>query len=188
LTRKKNPKRNLKARETIMDLGLVILRVVFGLLMIGHGTQKLFGWFRGPGLHTASGFVASRGFAPARFWTVTGSLSETAGGLLFVLGFLSPLGSIAIAAAMLTAIAGFHWPKFWVSEGGYEHALIMLTAAVAVGISGPGVYSVDAAFGTSLPPVATIILAALAAVGVLISVVGAAGRRREAQAASQQAV
>lgn len=43
-----------------MDLGLVILRVVFGLLMIGHGTQKLFGWFRGPGLHGASGFVASR--------------------------------------------------------------------------------------------------------------------------------
>jgi putative oxidoreductase len=168
-----------------MDLGLVILRVVFGLLMIGHGTQKLFGWFRGPGLHGASGFVASRGFAPAGFWTVTGSLSETAGGLLFVLGFLSPLGSIAIAAAMLTAIAGFHWPKFWASEGGYEHPLIMLTAAVAVGISGPGAYSVDAAFGTSLPPVATIIFAALAALGVLIAVVGAAGRRREAQAASQ---
>jgi putative oxidoreductase len=87
---------------------------------------------------------------------------------------------------MLVAIAGFHWPKFWVSEGGYEHALIMLTAAVALGISGPGAYSVDAAFGTSLPPVATIILAPLAALGVLFAVVGAAGRRRQAQAASQQ--
>src|SRR5579864_6720553 len=80
-----------------MDTGLLILRVVFGLLMIGHGTQKLFGWFGGPGPHKAAGFVASRGFAPAMFWTVSGSVSETVGGLFLLLGFLSPLGSIAIA-------------------------------------------------------------------------------------------
>src|SRR5579863_1813141 len=111
-----------------MDLGLLIIRVVFGLLMIGHGTQKLFGWFGGYGLNGSSGFVASRGFAPAKFWTATGSLSES--------------------------VVGFHWPKFWASDGGYEHALAMLTAAVAVGITGPGAYSLDAVLGTAVPPMA----------------------------------
>lgn len=164
-----------------MDLGLLIIRVVFGLIMIGHGTQKLFGWFRGPGLHTASGYVASRGFAPAKFWTFTGSVSEAVGGVLFLLGFLSPLGSIAIAAAMLTAIIGFHWPKFWAMEGGYEHALIMLTAAVAVGIAGPGGYSLDAAWGTAVPQPVTVVAAVLMALGFLVSVVGAANRRRAAE-------
>ncbi len=170
-----------------MDLGLFIIRVVFGLLMIGHGTQKLFGWFGGYGLSGSSGFVASRGFAPAKFWTATGSISEAVGGLLFLLGFLSPLGSIAIAAAMLTAIIGFHWPKFWASDGGYEHPLVMLTAAVGVGLSGPGAYSLDAAYGTSLPQPVTAVVAVLAALGFLVSVVGAASRRRAAGASQKAA-
>lgn len=168
-----------------MDTGLLILRVVFGLVMIGHGTQKLFGWFGGPGPRQASGFVASRGFAPAMFWTLTGSASETAGGLLLLLGFLTPLGSIAIAAAMLTAIVGFHWPKFWAAEGGYEHALTMLTAAVAIGITGPGAYSIDAALGTSLPWPVWSIIGVLAALGFLVGVTTAAGRRRSAAGAPQ---
>lgn len=171
-----------------MNIGLLILRVVFGLLMIGHGTQKLFGWFGGPGPRQASGFVGSRGFAPAIFWTLTGSAFETAGGLLLLLGFLTPLGSIAIGAAMLTAIVGFHWPKFWAAEGGYEHALTMLTAAVAIGFTGPGAYSLDAALGTSLPGPVWSIIAALAAVGFLVGVTTAAGRRRAAASGPQKAV
>jgi putative oxidoreductase len=169
-----------------MDAALLILRVVFGVIMIGHGTQKLFGWFGGPGPRKASGFVASRGFAPAMFWTVTGSASETAGGLFLLLGFLSPLGPIAVSAAMLTAIVGFHWPKFWAAEGGYEHALTMLTVAVAVGIAGPGAYSLDAISGTYLPRTVWMIIAAIAALGFLHSVATAAGRRRVASGAPQK--
>lgn len=168
-----------------MDLGLVIIRVVFGLILIGHGTQKLFGWFSGPGLHNASGFVASRGFSPAKFWTFAGSASEAVGGLLFAFGFLSPLGSIMIATAMLTAIMGFHWPKFWAQDGGLEYPLSMLTTAVALGISGPGAYAVDAALGTALPPTVAAVIAALAALGFLVAVGGAAGRRRAGQSAAQ---
>ncbi|HKX17628.1 MAG TPA: DoxX family protein [bacterium] len=167
-----------------MDLGLLIIRVVFGLIMIGHGTQKLFGWFGGPGLHQASGFVGSRGFSPAKVWTFTGSASESLGGGLLLLGFLSPLGSILIAAAMLTAIAAFHWPKFWAQDGGYEHPLAMLTAAVAVGITGPASYAVDARLGTALPPSVAATIAVLAAIGFVVGVAGAAARRRVAAGAS----
>jgi putative oxidoreductase len=169
-----------------MDLGLLILRLVFGLLMVGHGTQKLFGWFGGPGVRKASGFVHMRGFHPAPMWTVAGALSESVGGALLVLGFLSPLGSIAIAAAMLTAIVGFHWPTFWASDGGYEHALVMLTAAVVVWITGPGAYSIDAAGGTALPAAVAWVIAALAAIGFLVGVIGAAARRRSGAAGAPQ--
>lgn len=170
-----------------MDFGLLIIRVVFGLLMIGHGTQKLFGWFGGPGLHQASGFVGSRGFSPAKAWTFTGSASESLGGALLLLGFLSPLGSILIAAAMLTAIAAFHWPKFWANEGGYEHPLVMLTAAVAVGITGPGSYAVDAQLGSTLPPAIATAIAVLATIGFVVGVSGAAGRRRAASTSLKSA-
>jgi putative oxidoreductase len=169
-----------------MDLSLLILRVVVGVLLIGHGTQKLFGWFGGPGHKRASGFVAARGFSPATVWTATGSLSEAAGGVLFALGLLSPLGSIAIAAAMLTAIVAFHWPKVWGTEGGFEYPLVILTCAIAVGISGPGAYSVDTAFGTSLPTAAATAIAALAALAFLFGVTGAAGRRRATESTSQK--
>jgi putative oxidoreductase len=49
-----------------MDAGLFVGRVVLGLLMAGHGAQKLFGWFGGYGLNGTGGFLESLGFRPGR--------------------------------------------------------------------------------------------------------------------------
>lgn len=170
-----------------MHLGLLILRVVVGVLVIGHGAQKLFGWFGGYGVKGTSGMMASKGFSPAAFWTVLGSLSEFVGGLLLVLGFLNPLGSIAIAAAMLTAIAAFHWPKVWASSGGFEYPLVILTSVIAVGSAGPGAYSLDAVLGTSVPTPVTIVVAALAALGFLTAIITSARTSRSTQGTSGNA-
>ncbi len=51
-----------------MDTGLLIARVVFGLLMAAHGTQKLFGWFGGYGIAGTGGFFESLGFRPGRLF------------------------------------------------------------------------------------------------------------------------
>ena len=164
-----------------MDLALVILRLTVGLLIAGHGAQKLFGLFGGHGLRGTSAFLGSVGYRPAPFWAFLGGLSEFAGGLLFAIGFLSPLGPIAIGAAMLTAITKFHWPKLWNTNGGFEYPLVHLAVAVAVGIAGPGAFSLDAGLGTRLPSGVTTIVVAAAAVGYLWGMIHSARRPAEVQ-------
>lgn len=163
------------------DLALLILRLVSGLLLAGHGAQKLFGWFGGHGLAGTAGWLESLGFRPGRPWALLAGGCEFFGGLFLALGLFSPLGSLLIAAAMLTAIVKAHWPKLWASQGGFELPLTNLAVAAAVGIAGPGAYALDALWGTTLP-------VELARWGLLLVLVGwvvalLASSRRPAQPA-----
>src|SRR3954466_10958396 len=100
---------------------IVILRVVIGLLFFAHGAQKLFGWFGGHGWRGTQGFVTQLGLRPAAFWALMLRLSGLFGGLMLVLGFLTPLGAASIVAGQIVAIAKVHGPKgLWTTSGGYE--------------------------------------------------------------------
>ncbi len=157
----------------LVDLGLLILRLVLGFLFIGHGSQKLFGWFGGPGLKGMTGWLHSMGMRPAWFWALMAALSEFGGGVLLVLGFLSPLGSLGIIAAMLVAINKAHLPKgLWNSNGGYEFPLMNIAAALAIGLAGAGAFSLDAILRFALPePLALIVGLVLVIVGLVTAVV-----------------
>jgi putative oxidoreductase len=72
------------------DLALLVLRAVSGSLLVGHGAQKLFGSFNGPGLEGTSGWLESMGLRPGRPWAYLAGLSELGGGALTALGFLNP--------------------------------------------------------------------------------------------------
>jgi putative oxidoreductase len=161
-----------------VDIALVTLRLVVGLLVAGHGVQKLFGWFGGHGLATTSRFLESMGFRPASAWALLGAAAETAGGVLFAVGLFSPLGSIGIGAAMAIAITKIHWPKLWASNGGFEYPLVNLAVAVAVGIVGPGAYALDRVWGTSLPSVIVQPLLGLVALGYLVGMASSAAIKR----------
>lgn len=147
---------------------------------MGHGAQKLFGWFGGHGLAGTAGWLESLGLRPGKPWALMAGASEFAGGALLVLGFLNPLGPIAVMAAMLTAWTTAHRGKpIWATEGGGELALTNLTVALALALSSPGAYSLDAALGINVPTVVTVIVAVGAVVGVVATI---ASRVRAVQA------
>jgi len=143
----------------MLNIGLLILRIVLGVVFVGHGSQKLFGWFGGKGLKGANKMIESLGYRPVWFWAWMSGLVEFGGGLLLLAGFLTPLGSLGIVAAMLTAIIKVHWRNgFWNTNRGLEFPLVNLTAALALGLTGPGRYSFDALLNISLPEPAVLLV------------------------------
>jgi putative oxidoreductase len=131
-----------------MASGLLLLRIVLGLTMAGHGAQKLFGWWGGPGLRGIYGWLAS--FRMRGGWVPVAMLvsAEFGGGIALALGFLTPFAALGIVTAMMVAIATVHWSKgFWAGNGGFEFNLLIIAGATALAAIGPGRFSLDHALG-----------------------------------------
>ena len=144
-----------------MKLGKLAVRGVVGPLFVGHGTQKLFGWFGGHGLEGTAGFFEQGiGLRPGKRHATAAGLSEAVGGALLTAGALTPLASSMIIGAMTTAIRKVHAPKGpWVTEGGWEYNGLIIAAAFAIAESGPGKPSVDSAMFPKLKGTAWALLA-----------------------------
>jgi putative oxidoreductase len=125
----------------MMNLGLLIMRLVVGLTFMGHGAQKLFGWFGGYGPKGTGGWLESIGVKPGILMAVLAGLSELVGGALFAAGVGVTLASILIVLTMLVAIVKVHAPNgYWVDKGGFEYNLILMAVAIGVALIGPGAY------------------------------------------------
>lgn len=129
-----------------MEWGLLILRVIVGLLFAGHAMQKLAGWFGGYGISGTGGYFESIGIKPGRLMASLAGLGELIGGLLFAVGLLTPFAAVLIAGTMLVAIVKVHGQNgLWVTQNGYEYNLVLMVIAIAVGLTGPGDFSLDSA-------------------------------------------
>jgi len=127
-----------------MDVGRVALRGIVGPLFIGHGTQKLFGWFGGYGPEATGGAFESMGLRPGKRHAMAAGVAETAGGALLTLGALTPVASALISGVMTTAIRKAHIKNGpWVTNGGYEYNLALIGLSAALVETGPGRPSVD---------------------------------------------
>ena len=134
-----------------MNVGLLVIRVVVGLLFVGHGTQKLFGWFGGHGREGTGQFFDSLGLRPGRHHALAAGVAEAGGGLLLALGLVTPLAAAAITAVMVTAIWTVHGAKgLWATDGGYEFNLVLIAAAFAITGVGAGAWSLDHALSLSV--------------------------------------
>jgi putative oxidoreductase len=146
-----------------MKLGLTILRLVIGVLFLGHGTQKLYGWFGGPGLDGTGQMFESLGLRPGRKHATMAGAAEAGGGALLALGLFTPAAAAALIGVMSTAIRTVHLKNGpWVAEGGYEYNLTLIAILVALADLGPGEFSLDRALGLEVngPIVALLALAA----------------------------
>jgi len=164
-----------------MDIGILLLRVVIGLFFAGHGAQKLFGWFDGHGLEGTGGFFDKLGYRPGKVFAVIAGASEFGGGVLLVLGLLTPVGAAAIIGVMLNAAVAVHAKNGpWITNGGWEYTAILATAAAAIAFAGPGAASLDYAFGVYEDGIAAGLTAI--ALGLLAGVMTTAYRRSTMQA------
>ncbi|WP_127532370.1 DoxX family protein [Paenibacillus kobensis] len=129
----------------MLDTGLLIIRVIIGLLFVGHGAQKLFGWFGGYGLKGTGGWLESIGLKPGVMMAFAAGAGELIGGLLFGFGLVTWLGAAFIIVTMLMAAAKVHFKNgLWVTQNGYEYNLVLIAVALGIALTGAGEYSIDA--------------------------------------------
>jgi len=154
-----------------MDTAFLLVRLVIGLAIAAHGSQKLFGWFGGYGLAGTGGFFEQLGFRPGRTFALLAGLGETGGGLLTALGLGGALGPALIVLVMVVAIFSVHVPKgFWQTNGGYELNLAYIASAVAIAFAGNGAFSIDRMLGLTIfstPQWAALLLAAAVVLALL---------------------
>jgi len=128
-----------------MSYGILLLRLVVGLAFVGHGTQKLFGWFGGYGPKGTGGFFASQGYRAPVLMAVLAGIAEAGGGTLLALGLVTPLAGALLAIVMINAIGSVTFKKAFML--GSELEIAYLTIAVSLAATGPGRFSIDRAIG-----------------------------------------
>jgi putative oxidoreductase len=131
-----------------MDAGLLIARMVVGLVMAAHGSQKLFGWFGGYGLEGTGQFFESIGY-PASAALAVG-LVEFVGGLLLAFGLGTRIAAGFIFGFLAVAVIQHYPAGFFWNNGGFEYPLLWGILALGFVIRGGGRYSVDAAIGREI--------------------------------------
>jgi putative oxidoreductase len=172
-----------------MNLGLLVLRLVVGLLFVGHGAQKLFGVFGGHGLRGTAGFFEAIGLKPGHIHASAAALLEFGGGLLLALGLLTPFASAALIAVMTAAVITVHGSKgLWNTGGGYEFNLTLAAAAFTLAAASAGAWSLDHAFSISdhgvLWAIGALVVGVAGGVGAVLS--GRLYGRQQRPAATQR--
>ena len=158
-----------------MSVGLLVVRLIFGLGMAAHGAQKLFGWFSGPGLGGMAGFMDSMGFRPGRLFGTAIGVGEFGSGVLIALGLLGPFGPALLIVGMIVAMWTVHRTHgFFVSNNGIEVPLLYIGGALAICATGPGEFSLDAVLGFDwlwAPNLVLIAVGSAVAVALLVLVI-----------------
>ena len=132
-----------------LSIGLLVVRVVVGLIMAAHGASKLLGWFGGYGLRGTGEFFVQLGFTPGPAFAAAASLSEIISGLLVALGFLGPIGPALMVSVMIVATLTVHLGQGLFAPKGIEVPLLYAASAFGLALTGFGEYSVDALLGVA---------------------------------------
>ena len=136
-----------------LDLGLLVVRIALAWIFFVYGSQKLFGWFGGPGIDPTAKFMASLGLKPGTFMAYVSGLIEFGGAIAMLLGVLTRLAALALIGDMVvamikvTAKQGLH-P--YTDQPGYALNVALIALALVVLLLGAGRYSLDALIDRSV--------------------------------------
>jgi len=130
---------NLRFLNRLQPLGLLVLRVVLGAIMVGHGYGKVFG-----GLHKHVELVASLGMPG--WLAYFSAAAEFLGGLLLIVGLITRLAAIAICIDLTVAILKVHLHNGLLGQNGYQFPLALAAIAFAIIFTGSGPISLDWVF------------------------------------------
>ena len=159
-----------------LDLGLLVLRVLVGVLFIGHGLQKAFGLWGGPGLGGWETSLADMGFRYADILTYVATFGQIAAGVLLVLGLFTPVaaaGALAYLTTGLLAEAMAAHEAARLSDfltDGHEYRVFVVGAVAALVLTGPGRYGFDAGRGWARRPFVGSLAALVVGVGAGIAI------------------
>jgi putative oxidoreductase len=152
-----------------MGFGKLMLRATLGGYLVGHGMQKLAGWFGGAGPDGTGEHFEQIGLKPGRESALLAGAAEAGGGSLLALGLFTPAAVSMLTGVMTNAIRHVHAKNgAWVTDGGVEYPVVVLAALAALADGGPGRFSLDERLGTNLRgPVVTAIAMAAGAAGAV---------------------
>lgn len=125
-----------------MALALTLLRVIVGIVFLVHGSQKLFVF----GIHGITGFFAQSGIPLATIAGPVVTFVEFLGGIALILGLFTRIAAILLAIDMCGAILFVHGKNGFFLPMGFEYALTLLIANIALAIGGPGEYAIESRF------------------------------------------
>jgi putative oxidoreductase len=135
--------------NTSNDYALTIIRLGLGVVFFAHGTQKMLGWFGGPGFSATMGMFTHKLGIPAPF-AFLAILAEFGGGIGLILGLLGRIAAFGILCNMTVAVLmihrhiGFFMNWFGTQRGeGYEFHLLAIALGLAIVIKGSGALSID---------------------------------------------
>jgi len=136
-----------------MNTGLLLLRLVFGLLIAGHGLQKVTFWFGGNGLAGGAEEFRHDGFRGGRLTALAAGGGQIGSGAFLIVGALTPMAAMVAIGVMTVAITVKWHNGLWVQNDGYEYPLILVVLAATLALTGPGRWSADHLLGLTPWPV-----------------------------------
>jgi putative oxidoreductase len=130
--------------KTDDDRVIALLRIVIGIVMFTHGAGKVLGWYGGPGIGGAYGFLNGMMHVPGllAYLVIYG---EFFGSIGLIVGFLGRLSALGIIAIQIGALILVHQHNGWFDSQGYamEYSSMALAMLTAVLIRGSGAFSID---------------------------------------------
>ncbi|WMB74343.1 DoxX family protein [Shewanella oncorhynchi] len=140
-----------KTLKSAPSFAPLALRIPIGIILIAHGSQKLFGWFGGYGLEGTGQWMASIGLTPGYLMALMAGSSEFFGGLFLLLGLLTRPTALVLSFTMVVAIFSAHIGNgLFLANNGYEFGLALLAATVSLTVSGAGKFAVDNLFANRI--------------------------------------